>query len=87
MKLRLTAGSAKNDIPRSAQNDAIIFPCHVSGTISPYPTVDFQQKKAQKGLKPIEEKIIVMASNLLCSTYLYIMLSVGKSENVIFRIH
>lgn len=31
----LTAGKAKNEIPNSAQNDAIIFPCHVSGTISP----------------------------------------------------
>lgn len=36
---KLTAGNAKNDIPNKAQNDAIIFPCHVSGTISPYPTV------------------------------------------------
>ena len=35
----LTAGKAKNDIPRRAQNDAMIFPCHVFGTASPYPTV------------------------------------------------
>lgn len=26
-------------MPSRAQNDAIILPCHVSGTISPYPTV------------------------------------------------
>lgn len=31
----LTAGSAKNEMPNNAQNDAMIFPCHVSGTISP----------------------------------------------------
>lgn len=30
-----TAGNAKNDIPSSAQNEAITLPCHVSGTISP----------------------------------------------------
>lgn len=37
--LILTAGSAKNEIPSNAQNDAITLPCQVSGTISPYPTV------------------------------------------------
>lgn len=31
----LTAGKAKNEIPNSAQKEAIILPCHVSGTISP----------------------------------------------------
>lgn len=30
-----TAGNAKNDIPNKAQNEAIILPCHVSGTMSP----------------------------------------------------
>lgn len=30
--LLLTAGNAKNEIPSRAQNDAITFPCHVSGT-------------------------------------------------------
>ncbi len=35
-----TAGKAKNEIPRRAQNEAIIFPVHVSGVLSPYPTVD-----------------------------------------------
>lgn len=38
LNMLLTAGNAKNEIPSSAQNDAITFPCHVSGTISPYPT-------------------------------------------------
>lgn len=31
----LTAGSAKNDIPKSAQNDAISLPGQVFGTVSP----------------------------------------------------
>lgn len=31
----LTAGNAKNEMPSSAQNEAMILPCHVSGTISP----------------------------------------------------
>lgn len=35
IKDKLTAGNAKKLIPSNAQNDAIIFPCHVSGTISP----------------------------------------------------
>lgn len=35
VKDKLTAGNAKKLIPSNAQNDAIIFPCHVSGTISP----------------------------------------------------
>lgn len=41
----LTAGNAKNEIPSNAQNDAIIFPCHVIGTVSPYPTKWFLMKK------------------------------------------
>lgn len=31
----LTAGSAKKEIPKRAQKDAIIFPGHVLGTVSP----------------------------------------------------
>jgi len=34
-----TAGSAKKAMPSIAENDAISFPAHVSGTTSPYPTV------------------------------------------------
>jgi len=33
--MRLTAGRAKNEIPRSAQPDAISFPFQVLGTASP----------------------------------------------------
>ena len=36
---KLTAGKAKNDIPSSAQADAMSFPFQVVGTASPYPTV------------------------------------------------
>ena len=36
---KLTAGKAKNDIPSSAQADAMSFPFQVIGTASPYPTV------------------------------------------------
>ena len=32
---RIPAGSAKKDIPRTAKNDAIIFPTEVVGTLSP----------------------------------------------------
>lgn len=35
-----TAGSAKKEMPSRAQNAAIILPGHVSGVLSPYPTVD-----------------------------------------------
>lgn len=44
----LTAGNAKNEIPSSAQNEAIIFPCHVSGTASPYPTRFFIHEEYNK---------------------------------------
>jgi hypothetical protein len=30
-----TAGNAKKEIPNKAQNDAISFPGHVLGTVSP----------------------------------------------------
>ncbi|KAH3709753.1 hypothetical protein DPMN_069226 [Dreissena polymorpha] len=36
---RLTAGSAKNAFPSTADNEAISFPAQVLGTTSPYPTV------------------------------------------------
>ena len=35
----LTAGSAKKEIPIRAQKEAMSFPIHVSGVMSPYPTV------------------------------------------------
>ena len=35
----LTAGRAKNEIPRRAHREAISLPFHVCGTASPYPTV------------------------------------------------
>jgi hypothetical protein len=37
--MTLTAGSAKNDMPIRAQNEAMSFPIHVVGAMSPYPTV------------------------------------------------
>ena len=37
--LQRTAGRAKKDIPRIAENEAMTFPPHVVGTTSPYPTV------------------------------------------------
>ena len=35
----LTAGKAKNEIAKTEKHDAIIFPIHVLGTVSPYPIV------------------------------------------------
>ena len=35
----LTAGRAKNEIPKRAHREAISLPFHVCGTASPYPTV------------------------------------------------
>lgn len=37
---RPTAGSAKKEMPSKAQKAAMILPGHVSGVLSPYPTVD-----------------------------------------------
>ena len=37
--MKLTAGKAKKEMPRMAQNAAMSFPAHVIGTASPYPTV------------------------------------------------
>lgn len=39
-KRKRTAGRAKKEMPRRAQKAAITFPGHVSGVLSPYPTVD-----------------------------------------------
>lgn len=38
-KTWLTAGRAKNEIPKMAENAAMSFPAQVVGTTSPYPTV------------------------------------------------
>lgn len=38
-KRLLTAGRAKKEIPKRAQNEATNLPAHVLGTVSPYPTV------------------------------------------------
>lgn len=53
---QLTAGSAKNEIPSSAQNDAIIFPCHVTGTMSPYPTVVRNRNKKFRMLFSVRQQ-------------------------------
>lgn len=39
IKTILTAGNAKNDIPKIAKQLAINLPAHVCGVLSPYPMV------------------------------------------------
>ena len=52
----LTAGRAKNEIPKRAHREAISLPFHVWGTASPYPTVQRVIWKYQSKIeKPIVE--------------------------------
>ena len=51
----LTAGRAKNEIPKRAHREAISLPFHVCGTASPYPTV---QRVIWKYQSKIEKSIV-----------------------------
>lgn len=37
--VQLTAGRAKKEMANTEKQDAIVFPIHVCGTLSPYPMV------------------------------------------------